>query len=519
VAGYFLAALSGLRLAASFPGLSCSLLSFVALVPLAHAIFLRPKDDAFRLGFVWGLVFFGMLLWWIGPTISRYGRLPMAVSWLVFSALVCYLALFPALWSFLFKRLIDAGDVSLLVVTASSSLWVLTEVLRSRLLSGFPWGSICYTLCSAPLLIQSADIWGPYGISFTVVFTNIFLWQIVRPFLTGPIGGYSRSDFRRVIMTGGAYSILCLFVMIYGRSALAKASPGNIRIAAVQGAIDQSLKWEPSYRAATIKTYETLTSSAKEKFPKTRLAVWPETAMPFYFQDDSGSRQQVLELAKRLKISILLGSPSYSYGKNGGIAYENSAFLIGSDGRIHGRYDKQHLVPFGEYMPWGILTSWARAFLPTAGEFVPGIDASPLVVDDYRLGVLICFESIFPEISRREVALGANILTVITNDAWFGRTSAPWQHADMAVFRAIETRRWVIRAANTGISRIISPTGRIVKQSGLFARGYLSADIGIADRETLYVRYGPYWFFCLNALIFLFVFLKRRQCRKGDSYE
>jgi len=237
VAGYLLAALSGLLLAASFPSLSCGLLSFIALVPLAHAVFSCPKNEAFRLGFVWGLVFFGMLLWWIGPTISRYGRLPMAIAWLVFSALACYLALFPALWAFLFKRLIEAKDISLLVVIASSSLWVLTEVIRARLLSGFPWGSVCYTLCSAPMLIQSADIWGPYGISFMIVFTNIFLWQIARPFLTRRTNGHSRSDFRHVVTTGVFYSILCLFIVIYGRSALAKASPGNIRIAAVQGAI------------------------------------------------------------------------------------------------------------------------------------------------------------------------------------------------------------------------------------------------------------------------------------------
>ncbi len=473
----------------------------MALVPFIHAVYSVDKRDSFRIGFFWGLFFFGPVLWWIAPTISTYGKLPLAAAWVIFALLTCYLALFPGLWAWLARLLVaEKGQLSVLGILAVSSLWILVEALRGWLLSGFPWAMLAYSLCRAPFLIQTADLWGPYGIGFIIFFSNMVVWQLY--LLSTQRGGIRVRD-RAVSLPVFTLVGLLAFLCVYGSKTISEPSNGKIRVAAIQGSFDQSVKWSAEYRIATIERYKALTRQAHARFQDLKLAVWPETAMPFYFQQDGSLRQQVLDLARELHIYILFGSPSFFYDPIGSPRYRNSAFLVGPDGSLKGRYDKQHLVPFGEYMPWGRLTSWARDMLPTAGDFCAGKSARPLEANPFKIGVMICFESIFPEISRKEVQAGGNLLSVITNDAWFGRTAAPFQHADMATFRAVETRRWIVRAANTGISRIISPAGRISVSSRLFEPCFITGMVNLEDRLTLFVRYGPYWFLALNLLFIL----------------
>ena len=504
----FLAVSSALVLASAYLGFAAVSVSFAALVPFIHAVYSVSKRDSFRLGFFWGLAFFGPVTWWIAPTISTYGKLPLWAAWAVFALLACYLSLFPALWALLARHL-QAGerDLSLWGMLALSSLWILLEVLRGHLLSGFPWGSLAYSLCRFPVLIQTADIWGPCGVGFVIFFSNLVLWQL---FLCLGDREYFISHRRRVCRSSAVWLFLLVSMALYGRHAILTVQDGTVRVAAVQGSFDQSVKWDPEYRIATIDRYKRLTAQAKSEFPDLTLAVWPETAMPFYFQEDSELRAEVQALAVRLHISILFGSPSYYYGSSGRLRYRNSAFLVGPDGSFRGRYDKQHLVPFGEYMPWGRITSWAKDFFPVTGDFSAGNSAAPLKSQPFRLGVMICFESIFPEISRKEVLAGSNLLAVITNDAWFGRTAAPVQHADMALFRAVETRRWIVRAANTGISRIISPAGQVLAGTGIFRACFITGLVGPDRGKTFFVRHGPYWFFALNLLFILINYIKQK---------
>ncbi len=516
MAGIFFTVLSAVILASAYLGSPLGVVSFVALVPFFHSVYSTGKKNSFRLGFFWGLAFFGPVLWWIAPTISTYGRLPLWAAWIVFAALVCYLALYPAIWALLARWILpEKRDISCLGVLSLSSLWILLEFLRGTILSGFPWGSLAYSLCRIPLLIQSAALVGPYGVGFMIMFMNLALWQLIL--------ALENRDFFRInkvcICRCTAVAVAAAAsTMIYGRHVLSAHEKGEVRVAAIQGSFDQSVKWDPSYRLATLERYKTLTSKAKEELPDLKLAVWPETAMPFYFQEEGRLRQEVTGLAKALDISILFGSPSYYYDKQGKIHYRNSSFLVGPDGSFRGRYDKLHLVPFGEYMPWGILTAWAREFLPTAGDFSAGTSAAPLKSNPFRIGVMICFESIFPEISREEVLSGANLLAVITNDAWFGRTAAPFQHADMAVFRAVETGRWIVRAANTGISRIISPRGEVAAESRLFQPCFISGLVSLRTNDTLYSRYGPSWFLAVNLLfILLNYFYQGKRWRKGHG--
>ena len=508
---YFLVASSAIILSLCFTKVCPGFLSIIALLPLKWAID-RCKDyQAKSLGFIWGLFFFLLLLWWLIPTISTYGALPKPLAAVVLLALCSYLALYPSLWAHLFKKLCSLRLNSILLILAGSSIWILLEYIRSLLFSGFPWGAIGYSLAPYPLLIQTADIWGVYGIGFFVIFVNLCLSFFLDEFVNRKIQFIKSSNIFIVsLVLLSTFS----FVAFYGLYKKELQIKKGLFAVAVQGSIDQSIKWNPSFAQFTVERYKSLTKAAKKSFSNLKFVVWPETSMPFYFQEESLVKQDLLSFAQKESIYILLGSPSYTYGKDSRPRYLNSAFLISPKGKVIGKYDKQHLVPFGEYMPFGKLTEWARNFLPTAGDFISGTNKGPIGDDNISIGVMICFESIFPYISRQEVMLGADILAVITNDAWFGKTPAPWQHANMAIFRAVETRRWLIRAANTGISRIIAPNGEIVAESHLFKPEFIGSKVERLNKKTFYVKYGPYWFLAFNLLIVIIALGKAYMMRK-----
>jgi apolipoprotein N-acyltransferase len=186
--------------------------------------------------------------------------------------------------------------------------------------------------------------------------------------------------------------------------------------------------------------------------------------------------------------SLLFGSPAY-HRDPGGLRYLNSAFLLSPDAQLLGRSDKIHLVPFGEYVPLGSFLPFVNKLVTGIGDYSPG-EINPLPIQGHQLGVLICYEVIFPELAREYVRQGSDLLVNITNDAWFGDSSAPWQHLAMARFRAIENRVWLARAANTGISAFISPSGRVVEQTSLFDTGFLVGKVGLGARPGLYSRMG-----------------------------
>jgi apolipoprotein N-acyltransferase len=251
------------------------------------------------------------------------------------------------------------------------------------------------------------------------------------------------------------------------------------------------------------------------------LILWPETAIPFYLQLRDSNGEMVLETARKTESHIITGSPAYRRGE-GGIEYFNSAFLISPEGEMAGRYDKVHLVPFGEYVPLKRLLFFIKKLTVGVGDFSSGTSLTPLTLktasgegsDRSSVGVLICFESIFPKLARGMVGNGANLLAVITNDGWFGRTSAPYQHFDIAVFRAVENRSFLLRAANTGVSGIVNPTGRIITKSSLFTRTTLVEDVGLrAAPLTFYTRYGDLFsILCLiTSLIILPSILLRKR--------
>ena len=513
-AALFWAVVSGVAEAAAFAPWDLWWCSLLALAPLLQAACIAGRagsKKAFGAGYLQGIVFFGILLWWIAPTISRYGQIPIAAAWLVLFCLVLYLALYPGIWAWAAARIVPRGSEGgrfdqALTILALAALWALLEWVRGWMLTGFPWGALGYGLASKPVLIRSASIWGLWGVTFAAAMSSCAAFMVMRG--------------KKGVLSGGlALAGSLLLLAMPGGGGLngninADGQAGEPLCAcAVQGAFDQWEKWAPEMRQKTVKRYEVLTRRAAAECRSgdgsaPSLMVWPETAMPFYFQERSQLRQTVEALAGQLGIALLTGSPAYVKGP-AGVSYLNSAWLVSPEAEVSS-YSKRHLVPFGEYLPFGAITAWTRSFLPTAGDFVEGRSPEPLEAGPIKVGVLICFESIFPALARQEVEKGANILAVITNDAWFGRTAAPYQHAAVAAFRAVENGRFVVRAANTGVSQITAPDGRVLASSRLFQPEYVCGMVELHQDLTLYTRYGDTWFIGLLSVIIVTAYLRFR---------
>lgn len=282
--------------------------------------------------------------------------------------------------------------------------------------------------------------------------------------------------------------------------------------AVIQGNIDQSVKWDPLYQKSTLDIYHSLSVRVPPSVPG--MIIWPETAMPFYFQDTDQRHREITQITRKTGNWLLFGGPGYRMNDKGMISYSNSAFLLSPTGELAGRYDKVHLVPYGEYVPLRKLFPFISKLAVGVGDFQAGNGFSPLSLDDnHKVGVLICYEGIFPESGRAYKKLGAKLLVNITNDAWFGKTSAPYQHLSMTVFRAVENRLFLIRAANTGISAIIDPVGRITHRTGLFERTTLSGSVKFLDEKTCYTLYGDIFVYVcfISLLVIFFISMKRRN--------
>jgi apolipoprotein N-acyltransferase len=495
---YLPALLTGVLLFLSAPGLvGFGPLAWVALVPLLMACRSVSPFRGFKLGLAAGLLYYLLLLYWIIIVLSTYGQLSWWIAMLALVLLALYMGLYLGLFTAGFAWL----SVRIPVLWTAPVLWVALDFVRSRLFSGFPWQDLAYSQYRIPLLIQSADLFGHEGITFLIVLANVLLVAIAARLRRQPRPEHPASVI--------AAAVLLLASVIYGgirygeiQDAIEKAPSWPVTV--VQGDIPQDRKWTPAFRWETVARYIRLSKQSLTHRDST-LLIWPETALPFYPQENPLFRELLAELVHPADVCLLTGAPRRKL-EDGTLHYYNSAFLISGAGRIVGVYDKQHLVPFGEYIPFRHLLPFAAPIVETMGDFTPGTTIGPLSCGGVKIGVLICFESIFPELARRQTANGAQLLVNITNDAWFGRSSAPWQHLSMAVLRAVENRRPLARAANTGISGFIDPLGRLTKASSLFEPAYLTARVPLLTEKSFYVRHGhhlPLTCFLLLAPMFL----------------
>ena len=484
----------------SFPKYGHPALAWIALVPLLIALTGRPVPSvlaergraerlpgqppfrAFLLGLVAGLVYFVGTVYWTNTVVATYGQLATPVAVFAMLLLASYLALYPALTALVTSLLIArAGAAGLFFAPAA---WVATEFLRGYLFGGFPWVPLGNSQVTVLPVAQLASLLGVYGLSALVAFVNA---GIAYSLLT--------NGRRRIQALAGVVLVLAATAG-WGTWRIAEGSHTRegtpIRVGLVQGNIEQELKWRRDQARRIFTTYVAMTRDVVRR--GAQYVIWPESSTPFSFAGDPEGELAMRELAREVKVPILFGSDQAIVGTGGTIdRHYNAAFQLGPDGMTSAVYRKIHLVPFGEFVP---LADWLTFFPPLVqtlagfAPFTPGDAMIMLPVGKHRASTAICYEVVYPSLVREAVTGGSELLTTITNDAWYGHSSAPYQHFAMAAMRAIEHGRYMARAANTGISGLVDPYGRVVAQSAIFEQVGLVEEARFLTGRTVYTAIG-----------------------------
>lgn len=456
---------------------------------------LGRTERPWLMGLVGGLVSGTSRIYWQYETLQLYGNLSPLPSLLTTTALVAYLALY---WAVFFQVCRRWRTDSPPFAWNAACLWVLLEWGQSWIITGFPWELLGYSQYLNLPLAQTAAVAGVYGVGFLLVLLNAGLGQVLL--------------HRRAGLRLAALPLLAL-ALAWGwggfRLHTLETEPPAppLRVGLVQGSVPQAEKWKGDHLAQTTRRYtdlaHTLTGSELD------LVVFPETCLPFYFEDPRFAqyREPIAALAPGLGAPLLVGSLDFD-----GQHIYNRAFLLDTLGQVAGHADKVHLVPFGEYLPMPWLFGYLEGLTAESGIFAPGLAHQVLPLGEHRLGIFICYESIFPQITRQLALQGADLLINTTNDAWFGTSAAPYQHFSMAALRAIETGRPVVRIANTGISGLIAPSGRVLASTPLFEPLALAVEVSPRRAQTLYTRWGDVWLWGC-ALLLLLPWCRRRWAK------
>jgi apolipoprotein N-acyltransferase len=502
------AALSGAMMYAAFPSANLSVFAWVGLAPLLLVVSGKRALSGFLLFYMAGGIFFLGVFHWIlevsGYTLLHHGILAVYLG--------AFFAVFGLLFAFISSRL---GHVQAFV--AAPFLWISLEYVRSNLsFMALPWALLSHSQYRNPLVIQIASLAGAYGVSFVILLANASLACLLRSFLAGSRSQDNRQGGKRgEVALVSATVIVLLFVIGYGHVKTRSPIPGDtVKIALVQGNIDQSRKWDPQYASKIMDVYTELTLDALDS--SLSLVIWPETATPRAINYDQALYRKVKDLARSKGSHILLGSAQiqkFRVGEPKAVKYYNSAFLIGPEKGAESDqgYDKVRLLPFGEYLPYREKIPWSLIGIKETGGYLPGKGYKVLNHPQIALGVTICWENIFPDVVREFVKGGAQCIVNITNEAWFGKTAAPYQFLSMSVLRAVEHRLYVLRCANTGISCLIDPCGRVVErieeETGvdIFIPGVLKGSIIPAEKNTFYTACGDWPVYLGFALSVLFL--------------
>ena len=514
---FALATASGVLLALSFPKFGHPAFAWIALAPLLVALsgraagaLLNPQSPipnpqsltlmrAFALGLTTGAVYFAGTLYWITRVMTVYGGLQGWVAVLVNATLIAYMALFPAIFAIVTRRLVfSLGPQALMTAPL---VWVTTELGRTHLFTGFPWVLLGYSQVTMLPIAQLASIFGVYGVSALVASVSAAAALVV-------IGRGPAKAGHYVLMAVAATVVL---VAAWGSWRLARAELTRtgepVQVGLVQGNVDQAEKWDPARAAAIFQDYLTMTRQAMDK--GAQFVVWPESSTPFYFEDDRADADRLRSLVREARVPILLGSDQIERGRPD--KYYNAAFLVRADGVTAGVYRKMHLVPFGEYVPRKQLFFFAARLVEAVSDFSAGDRAALLPVNGHLISTMICYEVVYPDLVRRFVVGGSELLTTITNDAWFGRTSAPYQHFAQAAMRAIEEGRYLVRSANTGVSGIVDPYGHVLAQSDIFQPAVIVGRARFLTGLTVYARSGDAFAYASVVVTIAMLILARRR--------
>ncbi len=491
---YALAAASGLLLAFSFPRFGHPGIAWVALVPLLLALTTcRGVAAGLRLGLVTGAVGFAGTIYWTREVVQQFGGLPMPLAMFAMFLLALYMALYAGAATAATALLVSrVGTRGLALLPAA---WVAGEYARGWAFGGFPWTPIGSSQATVLPIAQAASVGGVYGLSLLVVAINVLVALV----LVGRARERMLAAVGAVVLVGGIWA--------WGAARIADGrltSAGTpLTVGLVQGNIEQTAKWDPRLADAILADHVTLTREAVSR--GAAFVLWPESSTPFMLEEDPAG-QTVHALARELRVPLLVGSDEV---KRLPLRLYNAAHLIGPTGATDAVYRKMHLVPFGEFIPLKGVISFVSPLVESFAEFVPGTETVLLPVGGHLASTSICYEVVYPELVRDAVLKGSELLTTITNDAWYGRTSAPFQHWELASLRAIEHGRYLARAANTGISGVIDPYGRVTARSELFVRTAIVTDVRLLTERTLYTRFGDVAAWAALAITVLAVALGR----------
>lgn len=485
-----LSACSGVLLALAFPNFNLSLLAWVALVPLIVASLDGGLIEAALRGLLFGAAFFLFSTPWIYTVMHQYGPMPSyeagGVMALMILAASPYFVAFTLLMAWVARR--GKG----LAVLAAPFLWVALELARARMPDiAFPWNLTGYAASGNLALVQLSSVTGIYGLSLIVAAYNaILVWLI------GCAMGWLRRPRGSVLshLPGGALAALTVAVVavaLMGPRFVPAAQASQVAHL-VQPDLPQSMEYPANWgaiHAGDMAELDRLSIAAGQK--DHGVVVWPEVPAPFSLTDPEFARR-AQAIARDSGSDFLLGVIGWGPGEKGRLAPYNSAVMLDPAGRVRFQYDKIHLVPFSEYVPWRDFFSFAKDLTGLAGDFRSGTRYAVGELPGGRFSTFICYEAVFPQEERQFVLDGAGVLINLSNDGWFGRSAAPAQHLQMARVRAVEERRWLLRDTNNGYTASIDPYGRIVARMGVDVRGELDAPYAFRSDKTIYAEWGDW---------------------------
>jgi apolipoprotein N-acyltransferase len=434
-------------------------------------------------------------IWWIIPTIHRFGGIPLFISMLIMLCLCLYLGLFAYLFFIIMKLLADRfGNAGM---GLAPSLWVVLEWLKGNLFGGFSWWGVGYSLSMYDCFLQNTHIFGILGLSFLAIMVSSGIAMLI----------VDRKSFASL----GFSSITLLLALTaaihgfyYQKQDL--SSYNGFRIGYLQPQISQDKKWDRSFKEETNRRLRTLSLAMKND--ALQILIWPESSIPVAWGEDPELDGMIRGVAKEMKVPLLFGAVfSDEHGMH------NGAILVDSEGDQIGSYEKTHLVPFGEYVPFEKTLSFLSPIVESVGSFQAGKKLDPLPLGDVKLGVNICFEAIFPDIIRKQANCSAGIIINLSNDAWYEGTPALAQHFLMDRVRAVENFRYFVRSANGGVSAVVDPFGKSEHMTRLGEPASFWGDARIIQKRTLYGKIGDKWIFPLLLLVSIGLFLSFKTRR------
>ncbi|MDI6809364.1 MAG: apolipoprotein N-acyltransferase [Candidatus Eisenbacteria bacterium] len=486
---------SGVLAGLPFQPLQLGLVSYFSLVPLLFSLSLTDNESlkkAFWLGYIQGVVSSFVIFYWIVFLPEKEVRVP-GIMFPALAALALYLSLYPAIFCLSISALRRRFRIPYII--SAPFIWCGTEYLRSLGVIGFPWASFGYALSPFPSLLQIASLTGVAGLSFLIILSNTSIFHFLAE---------ERRGIKFVFLLTLLISILG--PLAHGKNVLRRTEAGrSISVLLIQGNIGSDVKWDERYRYKNFQKFLDLTrkgiSDARRDGKKIDLVIWPETAIPSHVRYEYSFYIAVADMLRETGIPLLSGYPDSELDGGERHTYNAAGLFLPGLGLVE-QYRKIHLVPFGERIPFQTVLTFLKKVDLGEADFSEGKDYTVFSLGGSRFGTLICFESIFAPLARQMAVNGAEFFANITNDEWFGRTAAPYQHAYMAILRTVENRIPLVRCANTGVSMAVDPYGRVLVKTGIFETSSVLAEVPLGPGKSFYREHGEYFGkACLGVLL------------------